>query len=122
MHYSLLLMFSNFVREEIFVNVRPELTTKELEALRLFADGKEPAEIRVIMSIGDVMMKKHRKNIFDKFGVQNVVGAVLEAMCWGILPLPELYKFEMTARDAAQAVRTHVVTSPKLPEAAQPAN
>lgn len=61
------------------------LTSRELEVLRLVADGASNGEIarRLIVSIGTV--KKHTANIFGKLEVQSRTQAVARARALGLL-------------------------------------
>jgi LuxR family maltose regulon positive regulatory protein len=61
------------------------LTARELEVLRLVADGASNGEIarRLIVSIGTV--KKHTANIFGKLEVQSRTQAVARARALGLL-------------------------------------
>lgn len=53
-----------------------ELTHREEEILSMLIDGKNNIEIARKMSLSENTVKTHRKHIFTKFGVNNLLGMV----------------------------------------------
>jgi DNA-binding NarL/FixJ family response regulator len=64
---------------------RAMLSERELEVLRLVADGKPNREIALALSVSDNTVKFHLKNIMQKLNVANRAEAVMEATQMGIL-------------------------------------
>lgn len=64
---------------------RPALTRRELETLRLCADGKSAWEIGQIMRISETTAISHRKSATRKLGCTTTVQAVVKAIESGLL-------------------------------------
>ena len=107
------------------LRMKPVLTDREKEILGLLADGKDCGDIVLILGIKRNTVSQGITKVLDKFGCNEPVGAVLEAMKWGMLPLPTLYP-EAEATEAEQAMTSkgkattvpakthpHVLTSEK---------
>lgn len=65
------------------------LTARELEILRLVADGRTNAEIAEQLHVGRATVKTHLAHVFDKLGVSDRTAAVAAAFRQGILSPPE---------------------------------
>ncbi len=65
------------------------LTSREIEVLRLVADGLANKEIAAALAIGDDTVKGHLKNILDKLGANNRTHAVTIGIQRGIIDLPQ---------------------------------
>jgi DNA-binding NarL/FixJ family response regulator len=65
------------------------LTNRELEILRLVADGHTNAEIAEGLHVGRATVKTHLAHVFDKLGVSDRTAAVAAAFRKGILSPPE---------------------------------
>ena len=63
----------------------PPLTPRELEILRLIADGKENAEIAQALVISPSTAKNHVASVLEKLGVDNRVQAAVYAVRAGIV-------------------------------------
>ncbi|MBD2020725.1 response regulator transcription factor [Leptolyngbya sp. FACHB-36] len=65
----------------------PELTTRELEVLRLLSRGKSNPDISALLSITEGTVKFHVNNILSKLGVSDRTQAVLKALKRGLVQL-----------------------------------
>jgi DNA-binding NarL/FixJ family response regulator len=63
----------------------PELTTRELQVLRLLAGGADNAAIGLELSISRHTVKQHVTNIFEKLGVRTRVEAAVYAVRTGLV-------------------------------------
>lgn len=61
------------------------LTQRELELLRLVAEGLSNKAIARMLSISENTVKYHVRNILQKLGVQNRTQAVAQALCSGLI-------------------------------------
>ncbi|MGV0106416.1 Two component transcriptional regulator, LuxR family protein [Nostoc sp. DSM 114160] len=65
----------------------PELSERELEVLRLMAQGKGNQEIGTVLNIGESTVKSHVNRILSKLGVSDRTQAVITAVKRGIVSL-----------------------------------
>lgn len=65
----------------------PELSDRELEVLRLMAQGMSNSEIGSALSIGESTVKSHVNRILSKLGVNDRTQAVIVAVRRGIVSL-----------------------------------
>ena len=65
------------------------LTEREIDVLRLLADGQSNKEIARNLTIGEKTVKTHVSSILSKLGVQSRTQAVLQAMRDGLIPPAE---------------------------------
>ncbi|MBW4625935.1 MAG: response regulator [Brasilonema octagenarum HA4186-MV1] len=65
----------------------PELSERELEVLRLMAQGMSNLDISTILSIGESTVKSHVNRILSKLGVNDRTQAVIIAVKRGIVSL-----------------------------------
>jgi DNA-binding NarL/FixJ family response regulator len=65
-----------------------QLTPRELEVLRLVAQGRSNPDIARELFIGEATVKTHLLHVFDKLGVDDRTRAVTVAMERGILTTP----------------------------------
>ena len=63
----------------------PALSRRELEVLRLVADGRSNPEIARALHIGEATVKTHLLHVFEKLGVNDRTRAVTRAMELGLL-------------------------------------
>ena len=68
-------------------NTLPELTPRELEVLKLLAEGKPNKLIAAAMSISDVTVKSHVRGIFTKLNVLTRTEAIAVASRSGLIRL-----------------------------------
>jgi DNA-binding NarL/FixJ family response regulator len=61
------------------------LTARELDVLRLVAQGASNGEIAVALGIGDVTVKTHIGHIFTKLAVRDRAGAIVFAFDHGVV-------------------------------------
>jgi DNA-binding NarL/FixJ family response regulator len=61
------------------------LTAREVDVLRLVAQGATNTEIASTLSIGDVTVKTHIGHIFTKLGVRDRAGAIVFAFDHGVV-------------------------------------
>jgi DNA-binding NarL/FixJ family response regulator len=64
------------------------LAPRELQVLRLVADGKTSKEIAVILDLREHTIRSYRKTMMKKLGVNNVAGLTQLALSSGITQLP----------------------------------
>ena len=75
----------NRVRAGATVPPAPTLSPRELEVLRLVADGRSNPEIARTLHIGEATVKTHLIHVFEKLEVGDRTRAVTRAMELGIL-------------------------------------
>ncbi len=63
--------------------IRPKLSNREEEVLQLILNEKQLTAISEILFISKETVISHRKNIMQKFGVNNTAGLVKSAIQWG---------------------------------------
>ena len=64
----------------------PSLTERELEVLRLLAQGLSNADIARVLGVADNTVKTHVRNVIAKLGVHSRTQAVLQAQRLGLVP------------------------------------
>lgn len=64
---------------------RTPLTERELEILRLTAEGNSSAKMGRRLSLSQSTVKNHQQHIYDKLGVSNAPAAIYQAMRRGLL-------------------------------------
>jgi DNA-binding NarL/FixJ family response regulator len=64
---------------------RPELSERELDVLRLLADGLDNGAIAARLFLSSTTVKRHVSAIFGKLGVDNRVQAAIEAVRAGLI-------------------------------------
>ncbi|MBI9034169.1 MAG: response regulator transcription factor [Bacteroidales bacterium] len=62
-----------------------DLTPREKEVLNLIAESRTTKEIASLLSVSINTVESHRKNLFVKFDVANVVGLVVKAINNGVV-------------------------------------
>ncbi|HVL90495.1 MAG TPA: response regulator transcription factor [Actinomycetota bacterium] len=62
-----------------------ELTSRELEIVRLLADGARPAQIAASLTLSLRTVRNHLANVYAKLGVQSAAQAVAEAYRRGLV-------------------------------------
>jgi DNA-binding NarL/FixJ family response regulator len=70
------------------------LSPRELQVLRLVAEGKTSKEVAVLLNLGLQTVRSYRKTMMKKLGVNNVAGLTQLALAAGItrFPVPEFQK------------------------------
>ena len=64
---------------------RPALTRRELEVLRLTADGRSAPEIAQALALSTATVKTHLQHVYEKLGVSERAAAVAQAIRLGLL-------------------------------------
>ena len=64
---------------------RPVLSPREMEVLRLAADGLTAVEIGVALHLSKTTVRTHLQHVYEKLGVTDRVAAVTQALRRGIL-------------------------------------
>jgi DNA-binding NarL/FixJ family response regulator len=65
------------------------LSPRELQVLRLVAQGKTSKEIAVILDLREQTVRSYRKTMMKKLGVNNVAGLTQLALSTGLTQLPK---------------------------------
>jgi len=73
------------VRADASTPAPPALSPRELDVLRLVADGRSNPEIARTLHIGEATVKTHLIHVFEKLGVNDRTRAVTRAMELGLL-------------------------------------
>ena len=73
--------------ERIRTPAAPDLTSREVEVLRLVATGSSNAEIARALFIGEATVKTHLVRAFAKLGVTDRTAAVTAAYRMGLIDL-----------------------------------
>ena len=76
------------------LDIEPYLTHREIEIVRCIVAGKTAKETASILMLSLRTVKNHVYNIYQKFGIRNMVGVVKLAVSKGILPIDELIAFK----------------------------
>jgi len=71
----------------------PHLTHREVEILRCAGEGKTGKETASVLMLSRRTVQNHISNIYQKFGIRNMVGVLKLAVSKGILPVEELMGF-----------------------------
>lgn len=64
------------------------LSPRELQVLRMVAEGKTSKEIAVVLDLREQTVRSYRKTMMKKLGVNNVAGLTQLAMATGLTQLP----------------------------------
>ncbi len=70
------------------VSALADLSPRELQVLRLVAEGKTSKEIAVMLDLGLQTVRSYRKTMMKKLGVNNVAGLTQVALVAGITRFP----------------------------------
>ena len=70
------------------IKPKPQLSKRELEVLRLIAEGRTSKEIASKLFISLQTVETHRSNLMSKLGVRNMAGMVLYAVRLRLVQLP----------------------------------
>jgi two-component system, NarL family, nitrate/nitrite response regulator NarL len=73
------------LRQRAADDERPLLTARELEIVRLMAEGLSAPAIAARLYLATATVKSHQAHIYDKLGVSDRAAAVAEAMRRGLL-------------------------------------
>jgi len=65
-----------------------DLSARELQVLRLVAEGKTSKEVAVLLSLGIETVRSYRKTMMKKLGVNNVAGLTQVALASGVTHFP----------------------------------
>ncbi len=63
------------------------LSPRELQVLRMVAEGKTSKEIAVMLDLRELTVRSYRKTMMKKLGVNNVAGLTQLALATGLTPL-----------------------------------
>ena len=69
---------------------KPHLTHREVEIVRCTGEGKTGKETASVLMLSEKTVRNHISNIYQKFGIRNMVGVLKLAVSKGILPVEEL--------------------------------
>jgi DNA-binding CsgD family transcriptional regulator len=64
------------------------LSPRELQVLRLVAEGKTSKEIAVMLDLGLQTVRSYRKTMMKKLGVNNIAGLTQVALAAGVTRFP----------------------------------
>jgi DNA-binding NarL/FixJ family response regulator len=64
------------------------LSPRELQVLRMVAEGKTSKEIAVLLDLREQTVRSYRKTMMKKLGVNNVAGLTQLALSTGLTQLP----------------------------------
>jgi two-component system nitrate/nitrite response regulator NarL len=78
-----------------------ELSAREIQVLGLAAEGQAAPKIASELHISAGTVRTHFANIYEKLGVHDRAGAVMEAVRRGILPVASQSGYASTSRRAA---------------------
>jgi DNA-binding NarL/FixJ family response regulator len=65
------------------------LSPREIQVLRMIAEGKTSKEIAVLLDLGLQTVRSYRKSMMKKLGVNNVAGLTQLALTTGLTQLPK---------------------------------
>jgi DNA-binding NarL/FixJ family response regulator len=68
--------------------VLDSLSPREVQVLRLVADGKTSKEIATVLDLREQTVRSYRKTMMKKLGVNNVAGLTQVALAAGITRFP----------------------------------
>ena len=71
----------------------PRLTHREIEIVRCAGEGKTGREIASVLMLSRRTVRNHISNIYQKFGIRNMVGVLKLAVSKGILPVEDIMGF-----------------------------
>lgn len=74
-------------RPELAVALREPLTPREIDVLRLLAEGHPNKGIAAVLGVTENTVKFHVNALFGKLGVQSRTEAVTRAARAGLVPL-----------------------------------
>ena len=74
-------------------DIEPHLTHREVEIVRCAGEGKTGRETASVLMLSRRTVQNHISNIYQKFGIRNMVGVLKLAVSKGILPMEELMGF-----------------------------
>ena len=74
-------------------DIRPHLTHREIEIVRCAVEGKTARETASVLMLSRRTEQNHISNIYQKFGIRNMVGVLKLAVSKGILSIDELMTF-----------------------------
>jgi len=72
----------------------PELTSREVEVLKLLAEGQTPKKIAVDLNISPKTVASHREHIYAKLGTDNLADLTVIALQRGLITLEDKSRFE----------------------------
>ena len=70
--------------------IEPHLTHREIEIIRCAVEGKTAKETASVLMLSQKTVQNHITNIYEKFGIHNMVGVLKLAVSKGILSVDEL--------------------------------
>ena len=74
-------------------DIEPHLTHREIEIVRYAAEGKTAKETAAALMVSQRTVTSHLCNVYQKFGVHNMVGVLKLAVSKGILPVEEIMTY-----------------------------
>jgi len=79
------------------------LSPRELQVMRMVAEGKTSKEIAVVLDLGLQTVRSYRKTMMKKLGVSNIAGLTQIALASGVAQMPGYQQQPMTTQQAASA-------------------
>jgi len=83
--YNLLPMENTVLSPDIFKLVKPKITTREMDILKLIATGHSNTEIASQLFLSSETIKTHRSNLMRKLNARNAASMVARAFQKGLM-------------------------------------
>ena len=78
--------------------VEPHLTHREIEIIRYALEGNTAKEIAAVLLLSQRTVRNHISNIYEKFGIRNMVGVLRLAVSKGIISVDKLIIFPVITK------------------------
>lgn len=73
------------ITRKLLIDATPSLTPRELQCLKLIAEGKNTREVAELLFLAYETVNTHAKSIRQKLGCKNITAAVSKAFIWGLI-------------------------------------
>ena len=74
---------------------KPHLTHREIEIIRYLVTGKIRKEVAAVLVLSESTIRHHVSNIYDKFGIRNMIGVLRLAFSKGIISADDLTDYSL---------------------------